>query len=138
MAILTPPLSAAQVYAKRVGLPPIEAFSSALVGDGVADDSVAFQAAHDAAYAAGVTAVYVSRSHNIPTARDIGQVVYRGPGSISGNKWARVIPDYAGSADQWLGGQVQPSVHLRQLSRTASPIFCVKPSACAASTLIHI
>jgi hypothetical protein len=122
MAILTPPLSAAQVYAKRVGLPPIEAFSSALVGDGVADDSVAFQAAHDAAYAAGVTAVYVSRSHNIPTARDIGQVVYRGPGSISGNKWARVIPDYAGSADQWLGGQVQPSVHLRQLSRTASPI----------------
>src|SRR5215510_13070867 len=39
-------------YLNSITAPPIEAFSAAIVGDGVTDDSAAIKAAHDAAFAA--------------------------------------------------------------------------------------
>lgn len=121
MGIMMPPLSAAQIHAKRVGIPPIEAFSGALIGDGVTDDSVAFQAAHDSAVAAGVREVYVSMSHYIPSAWQIGKVLFRGPGSIS-HTHKRVAPLSAPSGHSFVGRGVSPALHLPRLKAASSPV----------------
>lgn len=100
---------------------PIEAFGTGLRGDGTIDDSVAFQAAHDAAAAAGCRELLVTGRHFVPGVRDIGEVVYRGPGEIIGNLWHRVVPLTAPLGAASWGSDVQPALHLQQLARTNTP-----------------
>lgn len=103
------------------GIVRIEAFGTGLRGDGTVDDSVAFQAAHDAAAAAGCRELLVTGQHFVPGVRDIGQVIYRGPGQIIGNLWHRVIPLTAPPGDGSWGSDVRPALHLQQLARTNTP-----------------
>jgi hypothetical protein len=91
MSSSLPPVTAGTIYHNALGLPPIEAFAT-LFGDGVTDDSVAIKAAHDAAYAAGVREVYCARRYYAPSAYNLGNVIFRGPGSLSGTYLKQVFP----------------------------------------------
>ena len=114
-----------QVRAKsNIGIPVIEAYSAALVGDGVTDDSTAIKSAHDAAYAAGIRELRLDRDYYAPTAYNIGDVIFRGPGSLIGTYGKRVIPDsvrafYAPSP------KLIPAIHLPNFSKSVTPTVVV-------------
>lgn len=80
------------LYSAVPVVPRIETFNSNIIGDGVSDDSVAIKAAHDAAYAAGVRVLWLSRRYYAPTAYNLGNVIFRGPGELIGTWKKRVIP----------------------------------------------
>lgn len=124
MAILNAPMSKLGVrnIMREAAIQPIERFSAALVGDGVTDDSVAFKAAHDAAYAAGVRQLYCSKQYNIPTAFEIGDVLFFGPGRLIGHNHKFIAPLGARSAYDAKVAFISPPVHLTKLAAASSPI----------------
>jgi hypothetical protein len=108
------------------GLPTIESFSSSIVGNGIVDDSTAVQAAHDAAYAAGIREVYCSRQYNAPAASNLGNVIFRGPGRLIGTYRKQVIPDGArAAAPFFVRGDINPSRDLKQFSRALNPVVTI-------------
>jgi hypothetical protein len=122
-AVVNAPFGRAQANALGIGMPPIELYAPTLVGNGVADDSVAIKAAHDAAFAAGVREVYVSRQHNAPTAYNLGNVQFRGPGALIGTYRKKVIPISA--RNPLIASKIVPSLHLRNFSKAVSPTMII-------------
>lgn len=108
-------------------LPPIEVFATAdnrIVGDGVTDDSVAIKAAHDAAYAMGLREVYCSKQYYAPTAYNLGQVIFRGPGRLLGTYRKKVIP-FSARAIGSLAPRINPAIHLKRFSRAVNPVVVI-------------
>lgn len=87
-------------------IPPIELFSASIVGDGVADDSVAVKAAHDAAYAQGVRTVYCGKQYNVPTLTQCGNVIFVGEGRLIGAYRKQIVPVSAPRPYQFEAGIV--------------------------------
>ena len=117
-------LAAAQL-AIASKMPTIESFATAagytLVGNNVADDSLAVMAAHTQAVAAGVREVYCAKTYYAPSAYNIGQVLWRGPGAFTGTYRTRVIPF---SARAMVGrlNTINPAIHLRKAAKAATAV----------------
>ena len=118
-------------------IPPIERFSSAIVGDGVTDDSAAIKAAHDAAAAAGIRELYCSKSYYAPSAYNLGAVQFRGPGALLGAYRKRVIPLTARSMTK-VGPRLVPALHLPRFAKALAPTVVVWGDSTGTTAANHI
>lgn len=135
--VINPPFGRDGAYQQGIGIPAIEVFGRALVGDGIADDSVAIKTAHDAAFAAGVREVWCSRQYNAPTAYNLGQVIFRGPGALIGTYRKKVIPVSARQIGP-VAPNIVPANHLTRMAKALNPVVLIYGDSTGTTAANHI
>lgn len=108
--------------AQRV--PGIREFAP-IIADGARDESGALKAAHDAAKAAGARQLYIPEGViRAPSAANLGDVIFVGPGKLSGTYRKRVIP--VGTGPRYIEeADMVPALHLTRFARAAAPIVVI-------------
>ena len=101
------------------------------------DNSAAIIAAHAEAVSLGIREVYCGHQYYAPSAWNIGQVLWRGPGAFIGTYRTRVVP-YSARGATGRFNTIVPSVHLARAAKALVPTVVILSDSTGTYAANHV